>query len=185
MSKVNKYKNCAVVIDDIPFDSIVEGNYYLKLKEDKAAGKIRSFELQPVFILQDKFEKDGNKYQPIKLKADFRVIYPDGRAEVVDVKGMPTPVAIMKRKMFDFVHPLIPLIWIAFSKMDGGWIEYDDLKKKRKIRSEIKVGLRCDCCQDKKPKGEIKIHKDMLKKIKKETGKLPKINWTCLKCCAK
>lgn len=50
-------------IDGIKFDSKMESDYYLYLKEEKKAGRVKSFEMQPEFILQPKyFILDGIKY---------------------------------------------------------------------------------------------------------------------------
>ena len=49
-----KIKHEKTIIDGITFDSKMESDYYIKLKEDKLNGLIKDFELQPEFILQDK-----------------------------------------------------------------------------------------------------------------------------------
>ena len=107
-------------IDGITFDSKMESDYYVYLKEEKKAGRIKNFDLQPEFILQpkhfimngkvhaetddtykemDKLRKKHNKENPdnkiqiiqaIKYISDFKVTYPDGRIEIVDTKGKET-----------------------------------------------------------------------------------------------
>lgn len=48
------------VIDGIKFDSKMESDYYVYLKEEKKKGNVKSFSLQPVFVLQPKhFVMDG------------------------------------------------------------------------------------------------------------------------------
>lgn len=42
-------------IDGITFDSKMEAQYYLYLKEEQKAGRVKSFTLQPVFDLQPKY----------------------------------------------------------------------------------------------------------------------------------
>ena len=39
------------VVDGITFDSKMESDYYVYLKAEKKAGRVKSFELQPEFIL--------------------------------------------------------------------------------------------------------------------------------------
>jgi len=135
---MSKYKNKKTKIDGIVFDSKVEGQYYLKLKDDREKGIVLHFDLQPVYELQPKFEKDGKKHRAIKIKADFRVIYAgQKKTEVVDIKGHPSEGAKLKRKMFDYMFEE-KLIWLCFSKIDGGWIEYDQLIKNRKQRKKEK-----------------------------------------------
>ena len=43
------------IIDGIQFDSKMESEYYLYLKEEQKAGRVKSFTLQPEFILQPKY----------------------------------------------------------------------------------------------------------------------------------
>ena len=67
-----------------------------KLKEE---GIVLDFELQPQYILQEGFIKDGKKIQAITYKAEFRVIYANGLEEVIDVKGKVTESFRIKRKL--------------------------------------------------------------------------------------
>lgn len=95
----SKYHNKKTIIDGIKFDSEMESHYYIYLKKLKEEGVVSDFELQPIYILQEGFVKDGKKVRPITYKADFRVIYANGREEVVDVKGKITEAFKIKRKM--------------------------------------------------------------------------------------
>ena len=106
MSKYNARKTS---VDGHTFDSKAEGNYYLILKEKQRRGEIESFKLQPKYILQDGFRKNGKKYQPITYKADFEVYYPDGEIEVIDVKGVQTEAFKIKAKMFERRYPDLTL----------------------------------------------------------------------------
>ncbi|EAD8596073.1 DUF1064 domain-containing protein [Listeria monocytogenes] len=97
----SKYNAKKVVIDNIKFDSKAEAAYYKQLKLLKMTGEVVSFDLQPEFILQDSFVKNGKKYHAIKYRADFLVRYKDGHEELIDVKGMLTNEFILKRKLFE------------------------------------------------------------------------------------
>ncbi|EHG2773855.1 DUF1064 domain-containing protein [Listeria monocytogenes] len=97
----NKYNAKKVVIDDIKFDSKAEAAYYQQLKLLKMTGEVVSFDLQPEFILQDSFVKNGKKYHAIKYRADFLVLYKDGHEELIDVKGMLTKEFRIKQKLFE------------------------------------------------------------------------------------
>ncbi|AKI53134.1 DUF1064 domain-containing protein [Listeria monocytogenes] len=97
----NKYNAKKVVIDDIKFDSKAEAAYYQQLKLLKMTGEVVSFDLQPEFILQDSFVKNGKKYHAIKYRADFLVRYKDGHEELIDVKGMLTKEFRIKQKLFE------------------------------------------------------------------------------------
>lgn len=132
-----KYKNKKVVVDGIEFDSKIEARYYEHLKILKQQGIVKEFELQPKFVLLDKFKKNGKTYRAITYNADFKVEYADGRIEVVDVKGMVTQQFELRRKLFEYRYPY-ELKVITYSKIDGGWITHDELKKARKARKKAK-----------------------------------------------
>ncbi|EFQ6845998.1 DUF1064 domain-containing protein [Listeria monocytogenes] len=97
----SKYNAKKVVIDNIKFDSKAEAAYYQQLKLLKMSGEVVSFDLQPEFILQDSFVKNGKKYHAIKYRADFLVRYKDGHEELIDIKGMLTKEFQIKQKLFE------------------------------------------------------------------------------------
>ena len=103
--KKSKYSNKKTVVDGITFDSKKEGEYYCNLKLLKRAGIVKKIELQPKFILQEKFKKNGKTHRAITYIADFKVTYADGKVEIVDVKGVETQVFKIKRKMFEYKYP--------------------------------------------------------------------------------
>ena len=100
----NKFKNKKTKIDGILFDSEMESHYYLYLKDLKEKGIVVDFELQPIYILQEGFIRNGKKIRPITYKADFRVVYIDGYEEVIDVKGVITAEFKLKRKMLFYKY---------------------------------------------------------------------------------
>ena len=130
---MTKYNNKKVVIDGITFDSKAEGQFYEYLKELKEAGEVVTFELQPVFILQDGFVRyDGKKILPIKYKADFKVEYKDGTEDVIDIKGMLTPEFKLKRKMF-WKRYEMELVCLQYSiKYGRRWLRIEELEQLRK-----------------------------------------------------
>ena len=131
----NKYNNKKTTIDDIVFDSKDEALYYQALKDMKAKGLIKDFELQPEFILQEGFEKDEKKYRAIKYTADFRVLTNNDYSYIVDVKGMLTTEFKIKMKLFNYKYPDIELRLISRSIKYGdeyGFIDYYELQKIRK-----------------------------------------------------
>jgi hypothetical protein len=135
--KGNKFNAKKVTVDGIKFDSKAESEYYLHLKELKERGQIKDFELQPPFVLQESFRLRGELVRQIKYVADFRVFENDGSTFIVDVKGMETADFKIKKKLYLKRFPE-PLKLLTFSKIDGGWIELEDLKKARKLRKEQK-----------------------------------------------
>lgn len=132
---MGKYNNNKIVLDGITFDSKEEARYYEYLKTKRAAGEIQNFELQPNYILQPSFKRDGRTIRAITYTADFLVYHLDGSEEVIDVKGMETQQGIMRRKMFWYEYPDLKLTWICRSLKFGdkdGWIEYEELKRRRR-----------------------------------------------------
>lgn len=99
---ISKYKAEKVIYDGIVFDSKMERDFYINLKE---AGV--KFERQPLFLLQEKFAKGDKKYQDITYKADFRV----GNT-VYDVKGKETADFKLKKKMFLYKYKELDLICV-------------------------------------------------------------------------
>lgn len=140
MATKNKYSNKKVIINDIQFDSKMESKYYLHLLELEKQGVVSEFLMQKKYILLEGFRKDGKQFRPITYLADFEVHYTDGHIEVVDVKGMITHDFAIKRKLFEYRFPHLRLKLVTYSKIDGGWIELDELKKARKKRNKEKMG---------------------------------------------
>lgn len=100
-----KYNNRKVELDGHTFDSQMEADYYLQLKLREKAGEILFYRLQPEYLLQPEFEKDGKKHRAIWYIADFEIHHNDGSIEVVDVKGVRTQVFRIKEKMFHKRYP--------------------------------------------------------------------------------
>lgn len=131
---MNKYRNKKVVVDGIKFDSKHEAEYYIYLNRLKGEGKIKDFGLQHKFELQPSFKKYGKTHRAITYTVDFAIYHLNGEVEYVDVKGMETQQGVMRKKMFDYLFDE-KLTWIQKSIKYGdenGWIEYEELKKKRK-----------------------------------------------------
>lgn len=135
---MSKYNNKKVVYAGITFDSKAERDYYLYLLDLKQRGIVTDIQLQPSFLLQEKFRKNGKLYREITYKADFEVRYADGHVEIVDVKGMVTKDFAIKQKLFEYKYPELRLLLVAYSQIDGGWIDLDELKKARSSRKRNK-----------------------------------------------
>lgn len=101
---MNKYRNKKVIVDGKEFDSKREGNRYKELRLLERIGKISNLEIQPRFLLQDSFKKNGKTYRKIEYVADFKYIE-NGKTIVEDVKGMQTDVFKLKHKIFEKVYP--------------------------------------------------------------------------------
>ena len=68
---MNKYRNKKTQVDMYVFDSIAESKRYKELALLQKAGKIQNLELQPKFLLQESFKKNGKTYRKIEYIADF------------------------------------------------------------------------------------------------------------------
>lgn len=85
-------------------------------------------------MLQDKFKKNGKTYRKTEYIADFEIINLDGSIEVIDVKGVVTPVFLLKRKLFERLY-MCRLTVLVHKVKYGGFIELDEyyrLKRKEK-----------------------------------------------------
>ena len=105
---MNKYRNKKVIVDDYIFDSIQESRRYKELKLLLKAGEIQNLELQPHFLLQESFKKNGKTYRKIEYIADFQYIE-NGKTIVEDVKGIQTDVFKLKHKLFEKMYPELEL----------------------------------------------------------------------------
>lgn len=105
---MNKYRNKKVIVDDYVFDSIQESRRYKELKLLLKAGKIKDLELQPRFLLQESFKKNGKTYRKVDYIADFKYIK-NGKTIVEDVKGIQTDVFKLKHKLFERKYPELEL----------------------------------------------------------------------------
>jgi hypothetical protein len=132
-----KYNSKSIEVDGHIFDSQIEARYYQQLKWLETNKQILFFRMQPRYLLQEAFEKNGHKFRKIDYLADFEIHHLDGSIEVIDVKGMETEAFKIKRKLFEMKYPH-KLSLVTFSKIDGGWITIEQLKKNRKLRKAVK-----------------------------------------------
>ena len=104
-----KYNARKTTLDGITFDSKAEADRYAALKLLVKGREITNLQLQPSFILQDSFTRDGKKIRAIEYVADFAYIEAD-KIVVEDVKGgkaTMTEAYKLKRKLFLYRFPEI------------------------------------------------------------------------------
>ena len=101
---MSKYNNKKVQVDMYVFDSIAESKRYKELKLLERAGEITELTLQPKFLLQEAFRKNGKIYKKIEYIGDF-MYFQDGKYIVEDVKGIQTDVFKIKHKLFEKMYP--------------------------------------------------------------------------------
>ena len=142
-SKYNVDKDTAKrTYNNIVFDSVLEMKYYRDvILPNVESGLIKYYELQQEYELQPKFTHNGKTVLPIKYVADFYIEYTDGHKEVIDTKGLPDSVALLKRKMYWYHYPDVDYKWITYVKKYGGWLDYDTVKK---LRSQEKKNKKED-----------------------------------------
>lgn len=143
MDKDTEKRTC----DGIVFDSVLEMRYYRDvLCPLVESGDVVEYELQKPYELQPKFTHDGRVVHAITYVADFFMKFRDGTEKIVDTKGCPDSVALIKRKLFWYHYPDVDYSWMCYSKIDGGWCTYEYVKKQRAARklakkNESKEGL--------------------------------------------
>ncbi len=93
---VPKYKNHKANCDGRTFDSTLERNIYLKMKEYGL-----EVELQPRYELQAGFKLNGKAIRKIEYIPDFNLQI-NGTLYTLDAKGIETDVSKIKRKIFAF-----------------------------------------------------------------------------------
>lgn len=109
--------------DGIVFDSKAEMEFYRDIVLPLYnAGEIVKYELQKPFELQPGFRRYGKVVRAITYVCDFYLVYKNGRTEVIDVKGMATTEALLKRKMFWYKYPDENLLWMQ--KKNKQWTLY-------------------------------------------------------------
>lgn len=124
--------------NNIVFDSAMEMRYYKEIVVPLVeSGDIIDFELQKPYELQPKFKHDNKTVQPIKYVADFFIVYKDGHEEVIDIKGFPDSVALLKRKLFWYHYPNVDYKWLTWVKKFGGWITHEEYKKLKKQEKKL------------------------------------------------
>ena len=134
---MSKYNSSKVIVDGIEFDSKLESEFYILLKDRLNKDEILWFTIQPKYELIPKYEKLGIKHRSINYSPDFLIKHLDNTLECVDCKGFLTQASELRIKLFNYTYPDIKLTLLSYCKKYGGWIEIDELKKKRK---ENKVG---------------------------------------------
>ena len=124
---------------NVLYASEMEMRFYRDFIEPKiSSGEIIKCDTQVEYELLPAFVYNGQKFAAIHYKSDFNIYYSDGTIKVIDIKGLAKPVDIIKRKLLLSRYPDIDFHWLCFSKIDGGWCEYNDVKTARAKRKKLK-----------------------------------------------
>lgn len=100
----SKYGAKKTWLDGICFDSKAEANYYAMLKMLVRAGEIDGFAYHGNIVCT---EGEKSEHRAVLYETDFIVFKPDGTYEIIDVKGMETPVFKNKVKAIREKYPKI------------------------------------------------------------------------------
>lgn len=95
-----KYRNVPVVVDDIHFQSKKEAAFYGKYKLLQKAGEL-------TFERQVRYDFIINGVNIGFYKADFVLKWKSGNIQVVDCKGVRTPVYMIKKKLMRALHNIV------------------------------------------------------------------------------
>lgn len=95
----SKFNAKKTVVDGITFDSRKEAKRYVELRDLERAGKIRGLQRQVRVELVPPFNCDGERFRGIYYVVDFTYTDSEGNEIWEDVKGMKTPVYLLKRKL--------------------------------------------------------------------------------------
>lgn len=153
-STYSRYGAHKCMINDIVFDSVMEGMFYAYLltvmrkktpvrwsDNDTHDGRIiRSFERQSVYNLLPAFkhEASGKKVLKMDYKADFDITFTDGTQMTIDVKGKKTPEFRIKEKLFFYEYPEREFICVQFDKTANAWRNLDDIERDKRARSRAR-----------------------------------------------
>lgn len=95
----SKFHAKKTTVDGFTFDSKREAARYGELKLLERAGKIRDLQRQVRVELVPPFNCDGKHFRGIYYVVDFTYTDSEGSEVWEDVKGMKTPVYLLKRKL--------------------------------------------------------------------------------------
>lgn len=135
----SKYKNNnKVIIDNKHFDSIMEARFYVFLCRLKKDFKIKDFDCQIIFKLQEGYRNlfTSKKIQPINYIADFVVTLNNDIKVVIDVKGIKTADFRLKEKMFGYKYPTLCFMCVQWRAKTNSWETLDDIEKERRTKKK-------------------------------------------------
>ena len=102
----SKYNAKKTWIDGICFDSKAEANYYAMTKMLVRAGELHGFLYHGNIVCT---EGEKSDHRAVLYEPDFVLFKPDGTYEIIDVKGMETPVFKNKIKSIYEKYPQIKI----------------------------------------------------------------------------
>lgn len=130
--KANKLRNVKIMIDDHVFPSALESKFYIYLKVNQKELKIKNFNIQVTFILQEGFKKHGKTIRPITYTPDFEIVYENGEVIYIDTKGKVTEEFKIKQKLFNYKYPELTLVCMNYDVKEKRWYDIAAEKKTKR-----------------------------------------------------
>ena len=143
--KKSKYGALKAEIDGHIFDSVMESRFYVYLLQLVQNKKIKSFEMQTPYELQEKYKDLHTKkvVRAITYISDFVITNLDDSIVVIDVKGRETADFKLKKKMFGYKYRDLILMCVQWEPKTQEWMDLEDIKaenrKMKKLKGE-KIG---------------------------------------------
>ena len=109
-STKNKYGNLSSMYDGVQYHSKREAREAAELDLRVKAGELVKWERQARISL------DVNGYHICNYFVDFKLYYPDGVVEYLEVKGFETDVWKMKWKLFEALYSGDPMVKLSVVK---------------------------------------------------------------------
>lgn len=135
--KKSKYGALKTEIDGFIFDSVMEARFYIYLLLMIQDKKIKSFEMQKPYELQEKYKDPRTKkiVRAITYISDFVITNLDNTIVVIDVKGRETADFKLKKKMFGYKYRDLILMCVQWEPKTKEWMDLEDIKtENRKIK---------------------------------------------------
>lgn len=103
----SKFNAKKTTVDGIVFDSKREAARYVELRDLERKGIVSNIQRQVRVELVPPFDVDGKHFRGIYYVVDF--VYEDSEGNEIweDVKGMKTPVYLLKRKLVAYRYQKI------------------------------------------------------------------------------
>lgn len=141
--------------EGLNFDSLVERDYWIFLREKQDKGEVFNLEIQKNFLLQEGFRMDdGTKIQEISYTCDQYYIDKNGKVNIVDVKGCEFTITEPFRLRFKMLKNLHrDWIYHVVIRYDGKWIDLES-KEDKKIYKELKAKKKAEREKKKKLKNK-------------------------------
>lgn len=135
--KKSKYGALKTEVDGYIFDSVMEARFYIYLLFMVQDKKIKSFEMQTPYELQEKYKDLHTKkvVRAITYISDFVITNLDESTVVIDVKGRETADFKLKKKMFGYKYRDLILMCVQWEPKTKEWMDLEDIKvENRKIK---------------------------------------------------